>query len=111
MLSFFENDSPSRELAQFVKVNGDGYVPDLTGLPIARADRFLRGGDQESFNAAGFTAIRFTEPVENFAHQHQECGSRTACSKATFAAPQLNAGAARTVSAAPVAWPDDPARG
>jgi Zn-dependent M28 family amino/carboxypeptidase len=67
-----ENDSPSRELARFVKATGDAYVPDLTGLPIARADRFLRGGDHESFNAAGFAAIRFTEPVENFAHQHQD---------------------------------------
>jgi hypothetical protein len=47
-------------------------VPDLHGLPIARADRFLRGGDHESFNAAGFAAIRFTEPVETFAHQHQD---------------------------------------
>jgi hypothetical protein len=67
-----ENDSPSRELARFVKVTGDAYVPDLSGLPIARADRFLRGGDHESFTSAGFPAIRFTEPVESFAHQHQD---------------------------------------
>jgi hypothetical protein len=67
-----ENDSPSRELARFVKATGDAYVPDVSGLLVARADRFLRGGDHESFNAAGFAAIRFTEPVENFAHQHQD---------------------------------------
>jgi hypothetical protein len=66
-----ENDSPSRELARAVKAIGDAYVPDLSGLLIARADRFLRGGDHESFNAAGFPAIRLTEPVETFAHQHQ----------------------------------------
>jgi hypothetical protein len=67
-----ENDSPSRELARFVKGAGDAYVSDLRGLLIARADRFLRGGDHESFNAAGFAAIRFTEPVETFEHQHQD---------------------------------------
>ena len=67
-----ENDSPSRELARFVKTTGDAYVPDLQAIFIARADRFLRGGDHESFNAAGFAAIRFTEPVEDFAHQHQD---------------------------------------
>ena len=39
---------------------------------IDRADRFLRGGDQESFTAQGFPAIRFTEMRENFAHQHQD---------------------------------------
>ena len=38
---------------------------------IWRADRFLRGGDHESFNAQGFAALRFTEPRETFAHQHQ----------------------------------------
>lgn len=39
---------------------------------IYRPDRFLRGGDQESFLAQGFPAVRFTEPHENFAHQHQD---------------------------------------
>ncbi|MGB6985072.1 MAG: hypothetical protein WBD74_03750, partial [Candidatus Aquilonibacter sp.] len=36
-----------------------------------RADRFLRGGDQESFQADGYPAIRFVEANENFTHQHQ----------------------------------------
>lgn len=67
-----ENDSPSRELARAVKRIGDTYVPELSGLLVSRADRFLRGGDHESFNAAGFAAIRFTEPIESFAHQHQD---------------------------------------
>ena len=39
---------------------------------IYQLDRFLRGGDHESFLDAGFTACRFTEPNENFAHQHQD---------------------------------------
>jgi hypothetical protein len=66
-----ENDSPSRELARFAQEIGDRYQSDFHGDLIFRADRFLRGGDHESFNAAGFPAIRFTEPVETFAHQHQ----------------------------------------
>jgi len=66
-----ENDSPSRELARFAEETGDRYVRGFHGDLIFRADRFLRGGDQESFTAAGYPAIRFVEPVETFAHQHQ----------------------------------------
>lgn len=39
---------------------------------IYRPDRYLRGGDHESFLAEGFPAVRFTEAIENFAHQHQD---------------------------------------
>jgi hypothetical protein len=66
-----ENDSPSRELARFAQETGDRYQGDFHGELVFRADRFLRGGDHESFNTNGYPAIRFTEPVENFAHQHQ----------------------------------------
>ena len=67
-----ENDSPSRELARFTKETSDAYATGLRGELIFRADRFLRGGDHESFNEAGFAALRFTEPRETFAHQHQD---------------------------------------
>jgi hypothetical protein len=66
-----ENDSPSRELARFAQEIGDRYQTGFHGDLIFRADRFLRGGDHESFNANGYAAIRFVEPVETFAHQHQ----------------------------------------
>jgi len=66
-----ENDSPSRELARFVGDTVPAYVPHFALRQIYRADRNLRGGDQESFQADGFTAIRFVEPHENFVHQHQ----------------------------------------
>lgn len=39
---------------------------------IYREDRFLRGGDHKPFLDQGFAAARFTEPLENFAHQHQD---------------------------------------
>jgi hypothetical protein len=39
---------------------------------IYRTDRYLRGGDHSSFLTQGYAANRFTEPRENFAHQHQD---------------------------------------
>ena len=66
-----ESDSPSRELARYAQEVGDRYQPDFKGELVFRLDRFLRGGDHSSFNAQGFPAIRFVEPVETFAHQHQ----------------------------------------
>ncbi len=66
-----ENDSPSRELSRYARAVGDAYVPAIKGDLIFRADRFLRGGDHEAFNAAGFAAIRFVEPFETYEHQHQ----------------------------------------
>jgi hypothetical protein len=68
-----ENDSPSRELSRFVAETVPVYVPGFTVRQIYRADRFLRGGDQESFQDAGIAAsIRFVEAHENFTHQHQD---------------------------------------
>ena len=66
-----ENDSPSRELARFVGDVVPEYVDGFRVRKIWRADRFLRGGDQESFQADGYPAVRFTEAHENFTHQHQ----------------------------------------
>jgi hypothetical protein len=66
-----ENDSPSRELARHASAIIATYMPGFDAVMVNRADRFLRGGDHESFNKAGYAAIRFVEPVENFAHQHQ----------------------------------------
>jgi hypothetical protein len=67
-----ENDSPARNLARFVtEVAG----PRTTGMDVRviyRLDRYLRGGDHTGFLANGFPAARFTEPMEDFAHQHQD---------------------------------------
>lgn len=67
-----ENDSPSRELARFIGETVPLYLPDFTVRQIWRADRFLRGGDQQSFQDDGYPATRFVEPNENFTHQHQD---------------------------------------
>ena len=39
---------------------------------VWRRDRFLRGGDQIPFLQQGWPAVRFTEPNENYDHQHQD---------------------------------------
>ncbi|MGC2406888.1 MAG: M20/M25/M40 family metallo-hydrolase [Candidatus Cybelea sp.] len=68
-----ENDSPSRELSRFIAEMVPVYLPNFSVRQIYRADRFLRGGDQESFQDAGYAAaIRFVEAHENFTHQHQD---------------------------------------
>lgn len=69
-----ENDSPARNLGRFIAEIAAGASND-TEMQVAliyRPDRFDRGGDQESFLTYGFPAVRFTEAVENFAHQHQD---------------------------------------
>ncbi|MGH2895344.1 MAG: hypothetical protein ACRDPM_19055 [Solirubrobacteraceae bacterium] len=43
----------------------------MTIEQVYRRDRYLRGGDQISFLENGYPAVRFTEPIENFDHEHQ----------------------------------------
>jgi len=67
-----ENDSPSRELARYVKETAERYVDQLDVKLIYRRDRYLRGGDHVPFLQQGFTAVRFTEMNEDFHRQHQD---------------------------------------
>jgi len=66
-----ENDTPPRELARAVRDIAAAYVPSMRVEIIYRADRYLRGGDQLPFLENGYPAVRFTEPAEDFRHQHQ----------------------------------------
>jgi Peptidase family M28 len=66
-----ENDSASRQLARFVKETGERYVPHMKVMMVYRRDRYGRGGDHIPFLERGFAAVRFTEPNEDFRHQHQ----------------------------------------
>ncbi len=66
-----ENDSPTRQLARHVKDIGERYVPNFRVNVIQRRDRYLRGGDHMPFLERGYAALRFTEPNEDFHHQHQ----------------------------------------
>ena len=66
-----ENDGLSRQLGRFV----NSVAPfNLTGMNIRliwRRDRYLRASDHVSFQGQGYPAARFTEPRENFNHEHQ----------------------------------------
>jgi hypothetical protein len=64
------DDSPSRELARYIKDMGERYLPSMHVDTVFRADRFGRGGDHTGFNQEGFTAVRLSSPEENFANQH-----------------------------------------
>jgi hypothetical protein len=64
------DDSPSRELARYIKDIGERYLPAMHVDTIFRADRFGRGGDHTPFNQEGFSAVRLSSPQENFANQH-----------------------------------------
>lgn len=67
-----ENDSPARLMARHVKEVAARYVPRVAVDVVYRRDRYLRGGDHSPFLDAGFTALRFTEPNEVYARQHQD---------------------------------------
>jgi Peptidase family M28 len=60
-------DSPSRELARAIEeIDGRAAV-----RLVFRVDRYGRGGDHFPFYKAGLPAVRFTEPLEDYNHQHQ----------------------------------------
>ncbi len=60
-------DSPGRQMARLVEeVAGKDNV-----RLVFRLDRFGRGGDHRPFVEAGLPAVRFTEPLEDYRHEHQ----------------------------------------
>jgi hypothetical protein len=69
-----ESDSPSRQLARYVREVAKKYMAksDFGPKLVFRLDRFLRGGDHTSFNEQGFAAVRFTEYREDFTREHQD---------------------------------------
>ncbi|NEB00500.1 M20/M25/M40 family metallo-hydrolase [Streptomyces sp. SID13726] len=67
-----ENDSATRQLARFVRDVADNDATGMRVRVIYRRDRYLRGGDHIPFLERAYPAARFTEPAEDFAHQHQD---------------------------------------
>lgn len=67
-----ENDGPSRQLGRFVQDVAENPQTGMKVRVIWRRDRYLRGSDHISFLLRGYPAARFTEPRENFAHEHQD---------------------------------------
>ena len=66
-----ENDSTSRQLARFIRETSERYVRGMRVTLVYRRDRYLRGGDHRPFLERRYPAVRFTEPNENYNHQHQ----------------------------------------
>ncbi len=96
------NDSPSRELARYIKDCADRYVPGFHVDLVFRYDRFGRGGDHTPFNQLGYPAVRFTTPVENLQDQHSE-NDTFANASPTYTAnvARVNAAALASLALAP----------
>ncbi|MEX1010850.1 MAG: M28 family metallopeptidase [Balneolaceae bacterium] len=67
-----ESDMPTRQLARTLKEVAESYIPEMDVSIIYRKDRFLRGGDHSAFLEQGYPGVRFSEPHEEFRHQHQD---------------------------------------
>ena len=98
------NDSPSRELARYVKEMSERYFPSFRIDLVFRADRFGRGGDHTPFNLEGYPAVRLTTPNENYANQHSvtDTFANTSSSYATRAV-RANAASLASLALAPKA--------
>ncbi len=95
-------DSPSRELARFVQRWGGLYVPSHKVRPMARPDRFGRGGDHSAYTQFGFTAVGFRESRENFNRQHDVRDTFEGVSLPYLAQnARVNAASAATLALAP----------
>ncbi len=67
-----ENDGVTHQLARFVKSVAPFELTRMNIRVIWRRDRYLRASDHVSFQGQGYPAARFTEPRENFNHEHRD---------------------------------------
>lgn len=67
-----EVDSPSRNLARYIKAQADQYMTNLDVMMVYRLDRFGRGGHHRPFNQVGIPGIRIMETHEHYDRQHQD---------------------------------------
>jgi Zn-dependent M28 family amino/carboxypeptidase len=70
-----EVDSPSRNLARYIKKIGNQYIVNLDIKLIYRLDRYGRGGHHRPFNEVGIPAVRIMETNEHYDRQHQDLRS------------------------------------
>jgi hypothetical protein len=66
-----ENDGVSHQLGRFVTETAPFELTNMNIRLIWRRDRYLGASDDISFMEQGYPAARFTEPRENFDHEHQ----------------------------------------
>lgn len=97
-------DSPSRQLARFIRRQSAVYVPGHEVRLIAREDRFGRGGDHTAFNRWSYAGVRFTESRENYSRQHTPNDTLGGVSFDYLAKnARVNAAAVATLALAPTA--------
>ncbi len=66
-----ESDSPSRQIARYIREVAQWENTEVQPVLVFRPDRFLRGGDHLAFNDQGFPAVRFSVTSEDYTRQHQ----------------------------------------
>ena len=105
-------DSPSRQLARFIRRHAGAYMPGHEVRLIAREDRFGRGGDHTAFNRRGFAGVRFSESRENYSRQHTAADTLGGVDFDYLAKnARVNAAGVATVALAPAAPEVDLGRG
>ena len=105
-------DSPSRQLARFVRRQAAAYMPGHEVRLIAREDRFGRGGDHTAFNRRGFAGVRFSESRENYSRQHTAADTLGGVDFEYLARnARVNAAGVATIALAPPAPIVDTGRG
>ena len=67
-----ETETPARQLARYIKEVAENAATLMKVRINYRRDRLGRGGDHIPFLQQGYTAVRFTEPKEDYRHQHQD---------------------------------------
>jgi hypothetical protein len=67
-----ETESPPRQLARYIKEVAENEATQMKVNIMYRRDRLGRGGDHIPFLQQGYSAVRFTEPNEDYRHQHQD---------------------------------------
>jgi hypothetical protein len=65
-----ETESIHRQLARYIKEVAENESTRMRVNIMYRRDRYGRGGDHIPFLQQGYAAVRFTEPKEDYRHQH-----------------------------------------
>jgi len=65
-------DSPSQQLARYIRATAPAYVPFMDVKALYMQDRLGRGGDHSPFQQEGFGAVRISTPNEILKNQHHE---------------------------------------
>jgi hypothetical protein len=65
-------DSSSRNLARYIDLMADRYIPNVDTMVVYRLDRFGRSGHHRPFNDLDYPGVRIMETNEHYGHQHQD---------------------------------------